>query len=114
VQKVLKKGWIRPSKSPVGAPVLFVPKKDGGYHLCVDYRGLNAITIKNTYLITNIEQAINRLSGAKIYTQLDLRDAYHRIRIKSSDKWKTAFKTYYGYFEYQVMLFRLANALVTF
>jgi hypothetical protein len=68
VQKALKKGWIRPSKSPAGAPVLFVPKKDGSYHLCVDYHGLNAITIKNAYLITNMEQAINRLSGAKIYT----------------------------------------------
>jgi transposase InsO family protein len=114
VQKALEKGWIRPSKSPAGAPVLFVPKKDGGYRLCVDYRGLNAITVKNAYPIANMEQAINRLSGAKIYTQLDLRDAYHRIRIKCGDEWKTAFKTHYGHFEYQVMPFGLANAPATF
>jgi hypothetical protein len=66
--------------------VLFIPKKDSGYHLCVDYHGLNTITIKNAYLITNIEQAINHLSSTKIYTQLDLRDAYHRIHIKYSNK----------------------------
>jgi hypothetical protein len=70
----------------VGALVLFIPKKNGGYHLCMDYRGLNAITVKNIYLIANIEQAINHLSGVKIYTQLDLRDAYHHIYIKCSNK----------------------------
>jgi hypothetical protein len=74
VKKALEKGWIRPSKSPAGAPVLLVSKKDGGYRLCVDYKGLNAIIIKNAYQIANMEQAINCLSGAKIYTQLDLRD----------------------------------------
>jgi hypothetical protein len=73
MQKALEKGWIRPSKSPVGAPVLFILKKDSGYHLCMDYRGLNIITVKNTYLIVNMEQAINHLSSAKIYMQLDLR-----------------------------------------
>jgi hypothetical protein len=114
MQKALEKGWIRPSKSPAGAPVLFIPKKDGGYCLCVDYHGLNTITVKNVYPIANMEQAINCLSSAKIYTQLDLRDAYHHIYIKCSNKWKTIFKTHYGHFKYQVMPFGLANAPATF
>jgi hypothetical protein len=100
MQKALKKGWIRPSKSPAGALVLFILKKDSSYYLYMDYRGLNAITIKNAYLIANIEQAINYLSSTKIYIQLDLRDAYHHIHIKYSNKWKTAFKIYYSHFKY--------------
>jgi hypothetical protein len=86
MQKALKKGWIRPSKSPAGALVLFILKKDSGYCLCVDYRGLNIITVKNAYLIANIEQAINHLSSVKIYTQLDLWDVYYYIHIKCSNK----------------------------
>jgi hypothetical protein len=95
----LKKGWIRRSVSPAGAPILFVPKKDGGLRLCVDYRGLNKITVKNRYPLPLIQEMLDRLQGAKLFTKLDLRNAYHRIRIKPGDEWKTAFRTRYGHFE---------------
>jgi hypothetical protein len=114
LKKALERGWIRESKSPAGAPILFVPKADGSYRLCVDYRGLNAITIKNRYPLPLISELMDRLSHAKIFTKLDLRDAYHRLRIRKGDEWKTAFKTRYGHFEYLVMPFGLANAPATF
>jgi len=110
----LGRGWITRSKSPAGAPILFVPKKDGGLRLCVDYRGLNSITVKNRYPLPLIGETLDRLSGAEIFTKLDLRDAYHRVRIKPGDEWKTAFRTRYGHYEYQVMPFGLANAPATF
>lgn len=110
----LRKGWIRHSTSPAGAPIMFVPKKDGGLRLCVDYRGLNKITIKNRHPLPLISETLDRLSGAKIFTKMDLRDAYHRIRIKEGDEWKTAFRSRYGHYEYQVMPFGLANAPATF
>ena len=109
-----EKGWIRPSKSPVGAPILFVPKADGTMRLCVDYRGLNRVTIKNRYPIPLVSEMLDRLSKAQVFTKLDLRDAYHRLRIREGDEWKTAFKTRYGHFEYLVMPFGLANAPATF
>jgi len=114
IEEALAKGWIRPSKSPAGAPILFVPKKDGTLRLCVDYRGLNAITIKNRHPLPLISETMDRLAGAKIFTQLDLRDAYHRVRIRKGDEWKTAWRSRYGHFEYQVMPFGLANAPATF
>lgn len=110
----LEKGWIRRSISSAGAPILFVPKKDGGLRLCVDYRGLNAVTLKNRHPLPLITETLDRLSGSKIFTKLDLKDAYHRIRIKEGDEWKTAFRTRYGHFEYLVMPFGLANAPATF
>jgi hypothetical protein len=110
----LAKGWIRPSTSPAGAPILFVPKKDGTLRLCVDYRGLNRVTKKNRYPLPLINETMDRLVGAKIFTKLDLKDAYHRLRIKKGDEWKTAFRTRYGHFEYLVMPFGLANAPATF
>ena len=110
----LAKGWIRHSVSPAGAPVLFVPKKDGGLRLCVDYRGLNKVTIKNRHPLPLISETLDRLSGAKVFTKMDLKDAYHRIRIREGDEWKTAFCTRYGHFEYLVMPFGLANAPATF
>jgi transposase InsO family protein len=109
-----EKGWIRPSKSPAGAPILFVPKADGTMRLCVDYRGLNKVTIKNRYPIPLVSEMLDRLSKAKVFSKLDLRDAYHRLRIKEGDEWKTAFKTRYGHYEYLVMPFGLANAPATF
>ena len=114
LNKAQEKGWIRPSKSPAGAPILFVPKKDGELRLCVDYRGLNAITVKNRYPIPLVTEILDRFVGAKYFTKLDLKDAYHRIRIRTGDEWKTAFRTRYGHFEYQVMPFGLANAPATF
>jgi hypothetical protein len=93
---------------------LFVLKKDEGLRLCVDYRGLNKVTIKNRYPLPLINEAIDRLVGAVRFTKVDLKDAYHRIRIKLGDEWKTAFRTRYGHFEYQVMPFGLTNALATF
>ena len=80
----------------------------------MDYRGLNAVTIKNRYLLPLITETLDRLSGAKIFLKLDLKDAYYRIWIKRGDEWKTAFRTRYGHFEYLVILFRLANAPATF
>ena len=114
IETALNKGWIRPSTSPAGAPIIFVPKKDGSLRLCVDYRGLNSITAKNRYPLPLVSEILDRLSSAKIYTKLDLRDAYHRIRIKEGKEWMTAFRTRYGHFEYTVMPFGLANAPATF
>jgi hypothetical protein len=114
IHSSLDKGWIAPSRSPAGAPILFAPKKDGSLRLCVDYRGLNALTIKNRYPLPLIGETIDRLAGAKVFTHLDLRDAYHRIRIRRGDEWKTAFRTRYGHFEYRVMPFGLTNAPATF
>ena len=111
---MLDKGFIWPSKSPAGAPVLFVKKKDGSLCLCVDYRGLNKITRKNRYPIPRIETLVDQLRSAKIYSKIDLRVGYNNVRIAEGDEWKTAFRTRYGAFEYLVMLFGLTNAPATF
>jgi hypothetical protein len=108
------KGWIRRSMSPAGAPILFVPKPDGTLRLCVDYRALNKMTVKNRHPLPLIGETLDRLRSAKTFTKLDLRNAYHRIRIRKGDEWKTAFRTRYGHYEYQVMPFGLANAPATF
>jgi hypothetical protein len=91
-----------------------VKKKDGGLRLCVDYRGLNAVTIKNRCPLPLIQESLDRLGTAKVFLKMDLRDAYHRIRIREGDEWKTAFCTRYGYFEYLVVPFGLTNALAIF
>jgi len=83
------KGWIQLSVSPAGFPIIFVPKKNGKLRLCVDYRWLNTVTIKNCYPLPLVSEILDRLVGAKYYTSMDLKDAYHRIRIKESDRWKT-------------------------
>ena len=110
----MARGWIRRSKSPAGAPILFAKKKDGSLRLCVDFRDLNKITVKNRHPLPLISESLERLSQAKIYTKLDIRDAYHRIRIREGDEWKTAFRTRYGHFEYTVMPFGLTNAPAQF
>ncbi|KAJ1039786.1 hypothetical protein NDA10_002641 [Ustilago hordei] len=106
----LKKGFIRPSKSLARSPVLFIPKKDGGLRLCVDYQGLNEITVKNRAPLPLIEEQLFLLRKARIYTKLDLRAAYNLIWIAKGDEWKTAFGTQLGLYEYLVIPFGLANA----
>ena len=100
IETNLANGFIRPSKSPAGAPILFVRKSDGSLRLCVNYRGLNNLTIKNRYPLPLIGESLDQLGRAKRFTQLDLTSAYHRMRIKEGDEWKTAFRTRYGHFEY--------------
>ncbi|SCZ91750.1 BZ3500_MvSof-1268-A1-R1_Chr5-1g07649 [Microbotryum saponariae] len=114
IDENLSKGFIRPSTSPAGAPILFVRKKDGSLRLCVDYRGFNAVTLKNRYPLPLIPEALDRLRSAKIFTKLDLRSGYNLVRIKGGDEWKTAFRTRYGHFECLVMPFGLTNAPAAF
>jgi len=110
----LVRGFIQPSTSPAGAPILFVKKKDGGLRLCVDYRGLNNVTIKNRYALPLIAELVDRLQGVKYFTKIDLRGAYNLVRIAKGEEWKTAFRTRYGHFEYKVMPFGLTNAPASF
>ena len=114
IDKMLELGFIRVSKSPAGSPMLWVRKKDGTLRPCVDYRGLNAITIPNRYPIPLISEILNRLSTAIVFTKLDLRGAYNLIRIKEGMEWMTAFRTRFGSFEYLVLPFGLRNAPATF
>jgi len=114
LEENLGKGWIRRSKFPVSAPIVFARKKDGSIRVCVDYRNLNKVTIKNRYPLPLIPELTNRLVGAKIFTKLDIRQAYHRVRMALGHEFKTAFKTRYSLFEYLVMLFGLTNAPAQF
>lgn len=114
IRENIQKGFIRASSSPAGAPVLFVKKADGTLRLCVDYRGLNGITVKNRYPLPLIKETLDQLYKAKWYTKLDLRQGYNQIRIAEGEEWKTAFRTRYGHFEYTVMPFGLTNAPATF
>jgi hypothetical protein len=108
------KGFIRPSSSPWGAPVLFVEKKDGTQRMCVDYRSLNEVTIKNMYSLPWIEDLFGQMKGASMFSKIDLRSGYHQLRIRESDIPKTAFRTRYGLYEYTVMPFGLTNVLAYF
>ena len=110
----LAKGYIRQSKSPYGAPVLFVDKKDRKLRLCVDYRALNKVTVKNSYPLPRIDDLFDRLAGAKCFSRIDLRSGYHQIRIAQGNEEKTACRTRYGSFEFLVMPFELCNAPATF
>jgi len=105
---------IRRSSSPIGAPMLFVPKPDGRLRLCVDYRGLNMITIKNKYPLPLVSELRSRLCKATIFTKLDLKNGYYLTRMAEGEEWKTAFKIRYGLYEYTVMPFVLCNAPTTF
>ena len=114
IETNLANGFIRPSKSSTGAPILFDRKSNGSFQLCVDYQGLNNLTIKNRYPLPLIRESLDRLERVKQFTQLDLTSAYHQIRIRKENEWKTAFRTQYGHFEYQVMPFGLTNAPASF
>ncbi len=107
-------GIIRPSSSPAGAGFFFVEKKDGSLRPCIDYRGLNDITVKNRYPLPLMSSAFELLQGATIFPKLDLRSAYHLVRIREGDEWKTAFNTHTGHFEYLVMPFGLSNSPAVF
>ena len=117
VQKQLKwyleKGWIRPSTSPYGAPVVFAKKADGTLCFAIDYRALNNITIKNRTMLPRIDEALDHLRGAKYFTSLDLFSAYHQVPVAESDIYKTAFRTRYGHYEFTVMPFGLTSAPAT-
>ena len=110
----LSKGFIRAYSSPAGAPILFVKKSDGSLRLCVDYRGLNAGTIKNRYPLPLIRETLMRLSKARYYTALDVRGAYNLLRVAEGDEWKTAFRMWYRLYESLVMPFGLTNAPADF
>lgn len=114
VRDSLAAGLIRPSSSPVAAGFFFVSKKDASLRPCIDYRGLNAITVRNRYPLPLISSAFEPLHGATVFSKLDLRNAYHLVRIREGDEWKTAFNTPLGHFEYLVMPFGLTNAPAVF
>ncbi|KAA0060847.1 pol protein [Cucumis melo var. makuwa] len=114
LQELLDKGFIRPSVSPWGAPVLFVKKKDGSMRVCIDYRELNKVTVKNRYPLPRIDDLFDQLQGATVFSKIDLRSGYHQLRIKDEDVPKTAFRSRYGHYEFIVMSFGLTNAPAVF
>ena len=114
IETNLANRFIRPSKSPASAPILFDWKLNGSLRLCVNYRGLDNLMIKNRYPLPLIRELLDRLGRARRFTQLDFISAYHWMKIREGDKWKTAFRTRYGHFKYQVMSFGLTNALASF
>ncbi|GKD51055.1 putative reverse transcriptase domain-containing protein [Tanacetum coccineum] len=114
LQELFDKGFIRPSSSPWGAPVLFVKKKDGLFRMCIDYRELNKLTVKNRYPLLRIYDLFDQLQGSSVYSKIDLRSGYHQLRVREEDIPKTAFRTRYGHYEFQVMPFGLTNAPAVF
>ncbi|GJT68561.1 putative reverse transcriptase domain-containing protein [Tanacetum coccineum] len=114
LQELSDKGFIRPSSSPWGAPVLFVKKKDGPFQMCIDYRELNKLTVKNRYPLPRIDDLFDQLRGSSVYSKIDLRSGYHQLQVREEDIPKMAFRTRYGQYEFQVMPFGLTNAPAIF
>jgi hypothetical protein len=114
IKEMLAKGWIQPSTSPFGAPVLFVKKKDGTLRMCIDYRALNKLTVRNRYPLPRIDDLLDAVGKAKFFTSLDLASGYHQIRITEEDREKTAFRTPFGHYEWRVLSMGLTNAPSTF
>ena len=114
LQELLDKGFIRPSTTPWGAPVLFAKKKDKTLRLCIDYRQLNRVTIKNRYPLPRIDDLFDQLRGARVYSKINLRTGYHQLRVRETDIPKTTFRTRYGHLVFTVMPFGLTNAPAAF
>ncbi|GJX59009.1 putative reverse transcriptase domain-containing protein [Tanacetum coccineum] len=114
LQELYNKGFIRPSSSPWGAPVLFVKKKDGSFRMCIDYRELNKLTMKNRYPLSRIDDLFDQFQGSSVYSKIDLRSCYHQLKVHDEDIPKTAFRTRYGHYELQVMPFGLTNTPAVF
>ena len=114
LQELLDKEFIRPSTSPLGAPVMFAKKKGKTLRLCINYRQLNRVTIKNQYPLPRIDDLFDQLKGVRVYSKIDLLTGYHQLRVREIDIPKTAFRTRYGHFEFTVMPLGLTNAPTTF
>nr|GEZ92995.1 putative reverse transcriptase domain-containing protein [Tanacetum cinerariifolium] len=114
LKELSDKGFIRPSSSPWGAPVLFVKKKDGSFWIFIDYQGLNKLTVKNCYPLPRIDDLFDQFQGSSVYSKIDLRPGYHQLRVREEDFLKTAFRERYGHYEFQVMPFGLTNAPAVF
>ena len=114
LQELMDLGFVRPSVSPWGAPVLFVKKKDGSMRMCIDYRELNKLTLKNKYPLPRIDDLFDQLRGADVFSKMDLKSGYHQLKVRKEDIPKTAFRTRYGHYKFVVMPFGLANAPAVF
>ncbi|GKF59028.1 putative reverse transcriptase domain-containing protein, partial [Tanacetum coccineum] len=114
LKELQDKGFIRPSSSPWGAPVLFVKKNDGSFRMCIDYRELNKLTFNNRYPLPRIDDLFDQLQGSQFFSKIDLRSRYHQLRVHEDDIPKTTFRTRYGHFEFIVIPFGLTNAPAMF
>ncbi|GKE74566.1 putative reverse transcriptase domain-containing protein [Tanacetum coccineum] len=110
LQELSDRGFIKPSSAPWGAPVLFIKKKDGSFRMCINYRELNKLTMKNRYPVLRIDDLIDQLQGSRVYSKIDVRSGYHQLRVREEDIPKTTFRTRYRHYEFQVMPFGLINA----